>query len=91
VSAVAVTISAKPQTWYYVETIVTHPDGTLSFGVHLMQAINPRYAETMSVVDDRERHPESEIQFYMSRRLTDRKAASVRRHFEAGTWEGWFS
>jgi hypothetical protein len=79
---------------YYVETAVSHDAETIAeqttFRCIVVPARSPKEAERLAIEDAKAAHPDAtRVEFFMSRRLTDRKAEAITDQIVAKTWEGW--
>lgn len=84
--------SGKPLVWYYVETSWRKRDSDdhSDFMCHLVKADRPKDAERKAIDTTFDHHgPDIEVDFFMSRRLTEAKAQKILDSFNAGSWEGW--
>jgi hypothetical protein len=80
----------KTESYYYVETTYDEEGNDLTqFRAHVTRAHTPREAEEDAIASTRRKHPgATNVEFFLTRRITDEKAESIMRSFANGTWTG---
>lgn len=76
--------------WYYVEHAITKPDGNVLFRAHIDEAASRYEAEEAARSDAKRAHRDAtEIDFYMSRIVSEDRALKIIERMISKDWDGW--